>query len=181
MSKFTVKPPAVALVNPKFYHNVGATIRAASCWGAEQVIWSGDRVPHPDDPFWDEKGLRMPREERMKGYKDVELVKDDYFFKNMINYRDVVPVAIELMPNSENLFQFEHPDNALYVFGPENGSLTGTILQHCHRFIQIPTAHCLNLAAAVNVVLSHRRAQRMPQWESAQSFLAENRGFIGDG
>jgi hypothetical protein len=31
----------------------------------------------------------------------------------------------------------------------------------CHRFVVIPTHHCLNLAAAVNVVLYDRRLKRM--------------------
>jgi hypothetical protein len=29
--------PAVALVDPKFSHNVGAAVRAASCYGVRQV------------------------------------------------------------------------------------------------------------------------------------------------
>jgi hypothetical protein len=37
-------PPAVALVDPKFPHNVGAAVRAASCHGVRQVWFSGDRV-----------------------------------------------------------------------------------------------------------------------------------------
>lgn len=36
--------PAVALVDPKFPHNVGAAVRAASCYGVRQVWFSGDRV-----------------------------------------------------------------------------------------------------------------------------------------
>lgn len=36
--------PAVALVNPKFPHNVGAAVRAASCFGVSQVWYTGDRV-----------------------------------------------------------------------------------------------------------------------------------------
>jgi len=36
--------PAIALVDPKFPHNVGAAVRAASCYGVRQVWFSGDRV-----------------------------------------------------------------------------------------------------------------------------------------
>ena len=36
--------PAIGLVNPKFPHNVGAAVRAASCFGIRQVWFSGDRV-----------------------------------------------------------------------------------------------------------------------------------------
>ena len=143
------RPPAVVLVDPKFPHNVGGALRACSCWGVGQLWWSGDRVTL-DVP----KGERLPREERMKGYRDVELYRDiaplDRFAKG-------TPVAVELRPNSESLVDFEHPDDGIYVFGPEDGSLPKGILSACHRFVVIPTPHCLNLAAAVNVVLYDRR------------------------
>ncbi|HMI22995.1 MAG TPA: hypothetical protein VK594_00780 [Streptosporangiaceae bacterium] len=55
--------PAVALVDPKFPHNVGAAVRAASCYGVRQVWFSGDRVRLDGA-----KRQRLPREERMRGY-----------------------------------------------------------------------------------------------------------------
>jgi hypothetical protein len=55
--------PAVALVDPKFPHNVGAAVRAASCYGVRQVWFSGDRVRLDGD-----RRQRLPREERMRGY-----------------------------------------------------------------------------------------------------------------
>jgi hypothetical protein len=46
----------------------------------------------------------------------------------------------------------------------------------CHRFLIIPSDHCLNLAAAVSCVLMHRRIQRqllglepiLPAYETMQ-------------
>jgi tRNA C32,U32 (ribose-2'-O)-methylase TrmJ len=67
--------PAVALVDPKFPHNVGAAVRAASCYGVRQVWFSGDRVRLDGA-----KRQRLPREERMRGYKDVEVRHADQFF-----------------------------------------------------------------------------------------------------
>lgn len=40
----TGRTPAVALVNPKFDHNVGAALRACSCFGVQQLWWTGSRV-----------------------------------------------------------------------------------------------------------------------------------------
>lgn len=145
--------PAIALSNPKYAHNVGAVVRAASCFGAKQVWFTGNRVSL--DP---KQGERLPREERMKGYKDVEIRHFDYFFDQFD--KDVVPVAIELRPGSELLTQFEHPEKALYVFGPEDGSIPSVQLRHCHRFVVIPTHHCVNLAAAVYMVLYDRMLKR---------------------
>ena len=67
---------------------------------------------------------------------------------------------MELRPDAEPLLTFEHPENALYVFGPEDGGLPKPIRVLCHRFVVIPTRHCLNLAAAVNVVLYDRLLKR---------------------
>ena len=145
--------PAVALVNPKFPHNVGAAVRAASCYGVRQVWFSGSRVQLDGA-----KGRRLPREERLRGYRKVELRQADYFFDA---FADAVPVAVELRPNAESLIDFEHPERALYVFGPEDGSLGRAVLTRCHRFVVIPTAHCTNLSAAVYTVLYDRHAKRV--------------------
>lgn len=143
--------PSVALINPKYPHNVGAIIRAASCFDIEQVWFTGTRISEAL-----EGKTRIPREERMKGYKHVELINCDYFFDQ---FNEVIPVAVEILPNAELLTTFEHPKNALYVFGPEDGGIPQVIRQHCHKFIAIPSRHCLNLGAAVNVVLAHRFMQ----------------------
>jgi tRNA(Leu) C34 or U34 (ribose-2'-O)-methylase TrmL len=145
--------PAVALVDPKFPHNVGAAVRAASCYGVRQVWFSGDRVRLDGA-----RGQRLPREERMRGYQDVEIRHADHFFEA---FSDAVPVAVELRRNAESLIGFEHPEHALYVFGPEDGSLGRAVLARCHRFVVIPTRHCTNLSAAVYTVLYDRHAKRV--------------------
>ena len=149
------RPPAVALINPKHPHNVGAALRACSCWGVGQLWWTGNRVTVDVGC-----GERLPREERMKGYKGVEMTRDDHLF-DRFDRGCVTPVAVELRPSAESLVTFEHPEDALYVFGPEDGSLPKPVRLFCHRFVVIPTHHCLNLAAAVNVVLYDRRLKRM--------------------
>lgn len=159
--------PAVALVNPRFPHNVGSAVRAASCFGIGQVWFTGDRITMALD-----QKRRLPREERMKGYRDVELRHHDEFFDQF--GPEVVPVAVELRPNAESLPAFEHPENALYVFGPEDGSLGQNYLRHCHRFVVIPTRHCVNLAAAVYLVLYDRITKMNPNI-TIRDAIAENR------
>jgi tRNA(Leu) C34 or U34 (ribose-2'-O)-methylase TrmL len=173
----TIKPgmgavPAVALFNPKYPHNVGAAVRAASCYGVKQVWFSGTRVHHEIE----QKGGRIPREERMRGYQAVETYHAEYFFDAFD--RSVTPVAVELVPGSESLITFEHPENALYVFGPEDGSLPPVTLRNCHRFVSIPTRHCTNLAAAVYTVLYDRHVKRVMAGLEDENSLVEERGFI---
>ncbi|MGV8130636.1 MAG: TrmH family RNA methyltransferase [Candidatus Pacearchaeota archaeon] len=157
------------LNNPKNSHNVAGVLRAASCFGFEQVWFTGDRVSI-------ENGERLPREERMKGYAEVDLYQFDYPFDCFSE--DVTPVAIELVENSESLITFEHPENAVYVFGPEDGSISQVFKKHCHRFVTIPTRHCTNLAAAVYITMYDRIAKRVQNGLQSPPELCENRGWI---
>lgn len=142
--------PSVVLVEPKFAHNVGMVVRLASCYGLSQVWFTGERVA------LDVRARgRLPREERMKGYQDVQIINYDEPFGQMP--ADAVPVAVEVRQNAEPLHLFEHPANAVYVFGPEDGSIDRAVLRHCHRFVIIPTRHCLNLATAVATMLWDRQ------------------------
>jgi len=165
--------PAIALINPKCADNVAKAIRLASCFGLKQVWWTGHRVE------LDLAGKRrLPREERMKGYKDVSMIQCDYFFDE---FEDATPVAIEVREESENLFEFEHPKNPIYVFGPEDGSIPKVHSGHCHRFVEIPVRHCLNLATAVAVVLWDREYKRYLNDEIGEIITPgefEDRGMI---
>jgi tRNA(Leu) C34 or U34 (ribose-2'-O)-methylase TrmL len=160
--------PAICLVNPKYPVNVGNVVRVASCFNVLQVWFTGNRVS-----LSPQKGYRLPREERMKGYKDVTIYQNDYFFDQF--ERGVTPVAIELVDGAESLPDFDHPENAIYVFGPEDGSITSVLLQHCHRFVKIPVKHCLNLANTVGMVMYDRMLKLGQRFE-----LNEHRGFIED-
>src|SRR5262249_27073080 len=147
-----------------------------SCWGVGQLWWTGGRVTL-DVP----RGERLPREERMKGYRSVEMARDDRVF-DRFEAGSVTPVAVELLPGAEPLVAFEHPEDALYVFGPEDGGLPRSVRLLCHRFVVTPTHHCLNLAAAVNVVLYDRRLKRtlagLEPLGPVRDILRERRGPV---
>lgn len=140
------------LINPKFPHNVGGAVRAAACYDALSVTWTGKRVT------LDATNKRLPREERLRAYRHIDMVINDRPFDALPP--DVVPVAIEVRETSEQLPAFEHPEHAAYVFGPEDGSIPSVLLRHCHRFVIVPSLHCMNLAATVNVVLYDRLMKR---------------------
>jgi hypothetical protein len=62
----------VALINPKYPHNGGATLPAGRCRGVRQRWWTGDRL-ELDLP----RGELLPREERMMDQGNVEMFQDD--------------------------------------------------------------------------------------------------------
>jgi tRNA C32,U32 (ribose-2'-O)-methylase TrmJ len=91
------------------------------------------------------------------GYRAVALANDQYPFDRFRT--PVTFVAAELCPGSEPLTTFEHPEHAVYVFGPEDGGITKNWRGLCHRFVHIQANHCLNLAVAAGCVLAHRFMQ----------------------
>jgi tRNA(Leu) C34 or U34 (ribose-2'-O)-methylase TrmL len=150
--------PAIVLYEPKYPHNVGQVVRLASAYGIGQVWYSGDRIREA-------LGARLPREERMRRYEDVALVNHpDPLTRLCEAVPQACPVAVELRPGSESLVDFIHPDwptPPVYVFGPEDGSLSGPVVKRCHRFVVIPSYECLNLATSVATLLYDRMA-KMP-------------------
>lgn len=168
--------PAVVLINPKYAHNVGGALRMCSCFGVNQLWWTGDRVTLDHG-----KGERLPREERMKDYARVMVVDSFDQTRIMDRFPDgVTPVCVELVKGAQLLPHFEHPEHPVYVFGPEDGSVPQPIRALCHSFVAIPVAHCLNLSVAVGMTLYDRLikdmwAGRVLGWTMDQ-FLKEQRG-----
>lgn len=143
---------AVYLCNPKFPHNVGSALRSCSVYGVRHLLWDGKRVT------LDAAGERLPREERMRAYRDVD-------FRHLQSWRDIgigsgwTPVVVEVSEYAEPLFDFIHPSKALYFFGPEDGSVPRGAKCGSHRFVTIPTRSCLNLNVALATVLYDRAAK----------------------
>jgi tRNA(Leu) C34 or U34 (ribose-2'-O)-methylase TrmL len=165
--------PSIVMYDPRDSHNVGAAVRACSCFGVKQVWLTGRRTA---EQVW--KAKRIPREERMKGFSDVQIVLEDrpfgYFPKG------TTPVAVELLKGSENMLGFEHPENPVYIFGPEDGSIPGSVRRLCHRRLFIPTRHCVNLSSAVYLVLYDRLMKSYMNGDASllpmEKVLHEDRG-----
>lgn len=134
----------VGLSHPKTSANVGCVLRAAYCWGAAFVAVEGRRYhKSPTD---------TPKAYRHRPLFEVERLRE------VIPYA-CAPVAIEKIDGAKLLTEYQHPERAFYIFGPEDGSLGSKTLDWCRDVVTIP-AGCLNLAAAVNVVLYDRCAKR---------------------
>jgi tRNA(Leu) C34 or U34 (ribose-2'-O)-methylase TrmL len=141
------KSAHIGLVNPKSPANVGMVMRAAGCYEATTVFYSGVRF---------ERAQKFATDTKNAGRK-IALV-------GVENLLDDIPdnstlVAIELIEGATPLMDFVHPDNAYYVFGPEDGSIKKELLDHCQHVVYIPTIGCMNLAATVHVVLYDRMAK----------------------
>ena len=139
---------ALGIDNPKSPENMGYVLRAAGCYEAQQIFYTGTRYDRAKKFFTDTKNAssKIP----------VEGV--DHLLEQVPAGAQIV--AIELVEGAIPLMEFDHPDNAYYLFGPEDGTLSQEVLNRCDAVVYIPTIGCMNLAATVNVVLYDRLCKR---------------------
>jgi tRNA(Leu) C34 or U34 (ribose-2'-O)-methylase TrmL len=138
---------AIGLTRPKCSHNVGGVMRAAQVYGASLVVLENDRSNVTDG------------QDTMKAYRSIPVLRLTDLFEGCPY--DCVPVAVDLVDNAEMLPDFKHPQRAFYIFGPEDGTLGKKHLDKCVKRVMVPTKHCMNLAATVNVILYDRLAKQM--------------------
>jgi tRNA G18 (ribose-2'-O)-methylase SpoU len=57
-------------------------------------------------------------------------------------------VAVELVEGATDLPSFRHPQQAVYVLGPEMGSVSPEMQARCDYTIKIPMKFCVNVGVA---------------------------------
>lgn len=152
----------IGLINPKSPTNVGGVLRAAGCYNANHVFFTGTRYLNAKKFHTDTKNVieRIP-------LTPIDSLKD-------AKPEGATVVVIELIEGATPLPEFIHPDNAFYIFGPEDGSISKDILKWCDEVVYVPTIGCMNLAATCNVVLYDRLA-KLGGVESSDSTIIQSR------
>jgi len=134
----------IGLTNPKSPSNVGSVMRAAGCFQVNSVLYTGERYSIAAKFNTDTKNVA----------KHIPLDGVDDFIEELPN--EVQIVCVELVEGATPLPEFQHPENVIYIFGPEDGSISNQVISKAHEVVYIPTIGCMNLAATVNVVLYDR-------------------------
>ncbi len=137
----------LGLVNPKSPENVGMIIRAAGCYEAKKIFYTGTRFDRARQFYTDTKN----------SHEKIPLILAEDLLTTIPDGAKLV--AVELAEGATPLMHFDHPEQAYYIFGPEDGSITQDLLDACDHVVYIPTVGCMNLAATVNVVLYDRLAK----------------------
>jgi len=138
---------SIGLINPKSPTNVGAVMRAAGCFQADAVLYSGERYDRAARFHTDTKDVAQK----------IPLCGVDDLFASVPEGAQVV--CVDLVEGATALPEFEHPAHAFYIFGPEDGTVSQAVVDRADAVVYIPTQGCLNLAATVNVVLYDRTAK----------------------
>ena len=137
----------IGLSNPKSPTNVGGVMRAAGCFGAAAVFYTGQRY---------ERSARFHTDTH-DANQEIPLTGVSCLLESAPV--DAKIVCVELVEGATSLPAYQHPEKALYIFGPEDGTLTQDIIDRADDVVYVPTTHCMNLAATVNVVLYDRIAK----------------------
>ncbi|MBE0510568.1 MAG: RNA methyltransferase [Chromatiales bacterium] len=137
----------IGLINPKSPDNVGAVLRAAGCFSVDKVLYTGQRYATAAAFRTDTKDI----------VRQIPLLGVDTLPEQLMPGMQLV--CVELVEGAIPLPAFVHPAQAMYVFGPEDGSIDQALIDRADAVVYLPTRGCLNLAATVNVALYDRLAK----------------------
>jgi tRNA(Leu) C34 or U34 (ribose-2'-O)-methylase TrmL len=134
----------IGLHNPKSPTNVGAVMRAVGCYQADQVIYTGVRF-----------------DRAVKYQTDTHNTTITVPLNQVVDIPESMPegmqlVCVEFVEGATHLPEFQHPQQALYLFGPEDGSIPQDLVDRADHVVYVATDGCMNLAASVNVLLYDR-------------------------
>lgn len=152
----------IGLILPKSPANVGGIMRAAGCFQAEQVLYTGERY---------DRAARFNTDTKNKTLS-IPLTGVECLLDNVPDHAKIV--CVELAEGAVSLPDFQHPNNAFYIFGPEDGTISPEIIDRADAVVYIPTKGCLNLAATVNIVL-YDRVSKCPQITAGDELIRQSR------
>ncbi|MFT6987634.1 MAG: tRNA(Leu) C34 or U34 (ribose-2'-O)-methylase TrmL [Psychromonas sp.] len=137
----------IGLSNPKSPTNVGAVMRAAGCFCVDSVLYTGERY---------DRAVKLNTDT-----KKISATMPLTAVKNLLDDKanEVKVICVDLVEGASPLPTFDHPEKALYIFGPEDGTIDQSLIDQADAVVYIPTIGCMNLAATVNVVLYDRLAK----------------------
>tara|TARA_R110002049_G_scaffold268503_1_gene444974 strand:- start:986 stop:1504 length:519 start_codon:yes stop_codon:yes gene_type:complete len=156
----------LGLVNPKSPDNVGSVLRAAANYRVDKIFYTGDRYPRAIERK--ARSVDMSRK-----------ISKDVLISRAKSLTDVITdnmkiVCVEFAINAIPLPEYEHPENALYIFGPEDGSIDQDIIDKADAVVYVPTVGCMNLSASVNVLL-YDRLVKAANYGASNTLIRENR------
>lgn len=141
----------IGLVDPKSPENVESVMRLAGNFSVDSVYYSGKRYPRAA------KLKPCSVDMSRKVSLNIPLTQVDDLFDDTPD--DLKIVCVEFAENAILLPEYQHPKNALYIFGPEDGTISQQVIDRADDVVYIPTVSCMNLSATVSVVLYDRLAK----------------------
>jgi tRNA(Leu) C34 or U34 (ribose-2'-O)-methylase TrmL len=158
----------IALTNPKTPTNVGAVMRAAGCYQADQIIYNGNRYAKAA-----EYHKHTLQTDTFNMADKIPLLRVESFLALRESLESVPSTAkiicVDLVEGAIPLPHFVHPPEAVYIFGPEDSSIKQDVIDIADDVVYVPTVGCMNLAATVNVLLYDRLAKSVLAQEDSNN------------
>lgn len=135
----------IGVENLKNEVNLGTLWRSAFCLGANFIFTIGRRYKNQSS-------------DTTQAYRHIpfyEYENREHFLKS--RPYDCRLIGIEIGERAKSIYNSMHPERAIYVLGPEDGSLS--FLDKCDYVIQIPSKVCLNVAVAGSIVMYDRNCK----------------------
>tara|TARA_R110000737_G_scaffold69660_2_gene98180 strand:+ start:223 stop:741 length:519 start_codon:yes stop_codon:yes gene_type:complete len=145
--KLKTENVVIGLTDPKSPSNVGAVMRAAGCYQANEVRYTGVRYARAAKFHTDTKDAS----------RKIPLIAVESLTSDLSRGQQII--CVDLVEGAIPLPVFVHPENALYIFGPEDGTISQEVINCADAVVYVPTIGCMNLAASVNVLLYDRLAK----------------------
>lgn len=150
---------SIGLINPKSPENVSSVMRAAGNFRVDSVFYTGKRYPRAV------KLKSCTVDMSRKVSNDIPLSEAADLIDDGPDKLKIV--CIEFAENAIALPEYQHPHDAFYIFGPEDGNISQQFIDRADAVVYIPTIGCMNLAATVNVVLYDRLAKSSQNVENS--------------
>ncbi|MDP7592511.1 MAG: RNA methyltransferase [Litorilituus sp.] len=168
MKSFYNLQVTIALTNPKSPSNVGSVMRAAGNYNVDQVLYTGKRYQQAA------KHVGQKHNTDTKNILNkIPLSPVNDFIDVKAQLETISPatkiICVDLVEGATPLPYFEHPEQALYIFGPEDGTISQAVVDSADEVVYVPTHGCMNLAASVNVLLYDRLAKSLINNNQSQS------------
>jgi len=155
----------IGLTNPKTPSNVGGIMRAAGCYSVDQVVYTGHRYTHAAKFIGSKNNTntqKLSEQIPLIAIDDFLQLKQPSIEQQLAKLPESTKIiCVDLVEGSTPLPLFQHPDQALYIFGPEDGTISQTVIDQADGVVYVPTVGCMNLAASVNVLLYDRLAKSL--------------------
>ena len=127
--------------------NIGTVFRNCICFNADFVSIIGPRY----------KTIKNQASDTLKSWRHIpvyEYVDFDDFYKHIPHDCRLISVEVD----GEDIKTLSHPERAVYLFGPEDGTLSPEIPG---KRIKLQTEFCLNLAVTTGIILYDRMLKRI--------------------
>ena len=140
-------PFGVAVYNISKEFNIGSLLRTVHCAKGKEFFLIGDKSYNTYAAVSSDKWTKVNYFEKLEDF--LLFVKDS----------DYNLVLVDQAENSKSLFEFNYPENPLFLLGAEKGGLPAILKQNNHfPILEIPQyglVHSLNLSCSGSIVVYH--------------------------